>query len=368
MKVKVLTENLKKGVGVVIRGISSRAQLPILATILISAEKDGLTLEATDLELSFRVKVRAKVTEKGKVAVPGKLLADLVTTLPAGTMEVATEKETLLMSDEKVRVEIMTQAADEFPSLPTALGKGMALDVDEFREKIERVGIAATRDDSRPVLSGLLWIMAGKDLTLVATDGYRLGIDRLKKIKAETVEDGQKFILPVKAVIELARVLEPGMSEVLVEFDKEKQQVIFGAGEVEMSSRLIAGEFPPYSSVIPTEKKVTVVLERELLAEAVRRASLFAADNANVVKLEISEDGVIVTARSDQMGRSQSSLVAEVSGEGVTIAFNAKYLLDYLGAVEADKIILETEGALRPVVFRIEGSDFVHVIMPVRIQ
>ncbi len=368
MKASVLTENLKKGVSVVIRGISPRIQLPVLATILITASKDGLTLATTDLELSFKVKVRAKVSEEGQMAIPGKLLSDLVATLPVGTINLATEKEALVISGDQVKVEIMGQAASEFPSLPVATGKGLTLDVAEFGEKIARVGIAAARDESRPVLSGLLWILSGKELTLVATDGYRLGIDRLKKVKAETIEDGQKFILPVKAVMELARVLDPSMKEVAIEFDKDKQQVIFVAGELEMSSRLIAGEFPPYNNVIPTDKKVTAVLDRENLIEAVRRASLFAADNANVVKLEISEDGLVVSARSDQMGKSQSSLPVELTGENVTIAFNAKYLLDYLGVIEEEKITLETEGALRPVVFKLAEGEFVHVIMPVRLQ
>lgn len=368
MKVSILTENLKKGVGIAIRGISSRVQLPVLSTILISAGKDGLTLSTTDLELSFKVKVRAKVTEEGEIAIPGKLISDIISTLPLGTLEIETDKEMLIISGQGVKIEIMGQVSSEFPSLPIPVGKGMVLDVSEFKEKIERVGVAAARDDSRPVLSGLLWIWAEKGLTLVATDGYRLGIDRLTSVTAETVEDGQKFILPVKAMLELARVLEGGLEKLTVEFDQTKQQVIFVTPGVEMSSRLIAGEFPPYKSVIPTEKKITVVLDREPLIEAVRRASLFAVNSANVVKLEIGEEEIMVTARSDQMGKSQSSVAAEVEGEGVTIALNAKYLLDYLASIETESVTLETEGSLRPVVFRLPKSDFVHVIMPVRIQ
>lgn len=367
MKVSVLAENLKKGMGVAIRGISARVQLPILSTILLTAGKEGLVLSTTDLELSFRVKVRAKVTEEGEVAVPGKLFFDLIATLPPGTLEISTEKEALIIKGEGIRAELMGQSAGEFPSLPRSRGKGMTLNTAEFSEKVERVGIAAARDDSRPVLAGLLWILAKDSLTLVATDGYRLGIDLLKKVAAEAVEGSQKFILPVKAMLELARVLEPGTEKVVVEFDPEKQQVVFGTAEVEMSSRLIAGEFPPYSSVIPTEKKIAVEIDRESLIDAVKRASLFASDNANVVKLEIGEDSVAVTARSDQMGKTQSTLPAEVTGEGATIAFNAKYLLDFLGSIGDEKVILETEGSLKPVVFKMPAGEFVHVIMPVRI-
>jgi len=367
MKASVLTENLKKGLSVAIRGVSSRAQLPILSTVLVSAKKNGLTLSTTDLELSFKVKVRAKVTEDGEIALPGKLFADLVATLPSGTVELVSEKEALKITGEGVNIEIIGQSASEFPSLPKASGKGLSLPISEFSQKVERVGVSAARDESRPVLSGLLWRLLNNQLTLVATDGYRLGIDLLKKVAAEAVEDGQKFILPVRAVLELARVLEPGTESLKVEFDPEKQQVVFDAGDAEMSSRLIAGEYPPYESVIPSEKQVTAIVDREGLIEAVRRASLFAADSANVVKLEVGEDGVMVTARSDQMGKSQTNLPAEVEGEGVTIAFNAKYLLDYLASIEDEKVTLETEGALKPVVFRQAATDFVQVIMPVRI-
>src|SRR3989338_8359755 len=298
MKINVLAENLKKGLSIAMRGVSTRVQLPILSTILLKASKEGLVLSATDLELSFRVKVRAKVGEEGEIAVPAKLFADLVATLPVGAVDLSDKKQ----------------------------------------------------------------------ITLAATDGYRLGVDYFKNDVPETLGDSQKFVLPVRALMELVRVLEPAMKTVKVEFDNDKQQVIFLADDIEMSSSLIAGEFPPYTKVIPTEKKITVVIDKEALLEAVKRASLFARDSANVVKLAVTGEGGAVTAQSDQMGGSQTTIEAEVEGDEVTIAFNARYLLDYLGVVREDKITLETEGELKPAVFRIEKSDFLHVIMPVRTQ
>ena len=158
------------------------------------------------------------------------------------------------------------------------------------------------------------------------------------------------------------------MENVTVEFDKEKQQVIFSADEIEMSSRLIAGEFPPYEKVIPASKSISVVFDKEGLIEAVKRASLFARDSANVVKLLIEGSNVTVTAQSDQMGGSQSVIDAEVTGEDVKIAFNARYLLEYLASVKEDKVMMETEGELKPAVFKLPEAGFLHVIMPVRTQ
>ena len=368
MKINVLAENLKKGVSICMRGVSARAQLPILSTILLKAGKEGLVLSATDLELSFRVKVRAKVEEEGEMAVPAKLFSDLVATLPVGVVGLSDKKQTLIIEGEKVRAEVVGQSSEEFPALPKAKGKGLEIDVAELAEKVERVGIAAAKDDARPILAGVLWVLDKKQITLVATDGYRLGVDFFKNDVSGTTEDTQKFVLPVRALMELVRVLEPAMKTVKVEFDNDKQQVIFLADDIEMSSRLIAGEFPPYTKVIPAEKKITVVIDKEALTEAVKRASLFARDSANVVKLAVGEGEVKVTAQSDQMGGSQTTIEAEVEGDEVTIAFNARYLLDYLGVVKEEKITLETEGELKPAVFRIEKSDFLHVIMPVRTQ
>ena len=368
MKVSILTENLKKGLSIAMRGVSTRVQLPILSTVLLKAGKEGLVISATDLELSFKVKVRAKVEEEGEMAIPAKLFSDLVATLPVGVIELTGEKQTLIIKGEKVKAEVVGQGSEEFPSLPKARGKGLELSIEELQEKVERVGIAAAKDDSRPILAGVLWVFSEKKATLVATDGYRLGVDTLKNGVSGGVEAGEKFVLPVRALMELTRVLTPSMKSVIVEFDKDKQQVVFSADDLEMSSRLIAGEFPPYSKVIPTEKKITVTLEKEALVEAVKRASLFARDSANVVKLLVKQDGISVTAQSDQVGGSQSFLEAEVEGEEVKIAFNARYLLDYLGVVKGEKVTMETEGELKPAVFRIPKSEFLHVIMPVRTQ
>lgn len=368
MKVSILAENLKKGLSIAMRGVSSRVQLPILSSILLRAGKEGLVLSATDLELSFQVKVRAKVVVEGELAVPAKLLSDLVATLPVGVVELSVEKQALKISSDKVKAKVVGQGSEEFPILPVGKGKGLEISVEELIEKAERVGIAAAKDDARPILAGVLWMMSKKKLTLVATDGYRLGVDVIEKGVSGVIEEGEKFVLPVRALMELTRVLEPSMKTVMVEFDKDKQQVVFDAEDLQMSSRLIAGEFPPYNKVIPIEKKITVILDKEGLIEAVKRASLFARDSANVVKLLVNESGVEVTAQSDQVGGSQSNLEAEVEGEEVKIAFNARYLLEYLGAVKGEKVTMETEGELKPAVFRIAGSEFLHVIMPVRTQ
>lgn len=368
MKVNLLTENLKKGMGIVTRAVSSKVSLPVLSTILIKAEKEGITLEATDLEISLKVMIRAKVEEVGSICIPAKLFSELVSTLSAGTIEMIVEKEALLISGAKLKTQIMGQSATEFPALPETRGKGISLDIHEYKEKMDRVAVSAARDDTRPVLSGVLWQIDEGLINLVATDGYRLGLDKLTRVKGIDVLKGKKFILPVRAVLELSRIAEGEGDDMKVEFDAEKQQVIFSLADTEMSSRLIAGEFPPFQKVIPTEKRLTVNVDKMEMIEAVRRAALFARDNSNVVKLLI-EDGVMkVVADSDASGKTETEIEVGMEGEGVKAAFNAKYLLDYLSVVSNEKILIETEGELKPAVFRIEEDDFVHIIMPFRVQ
>jgi DNA polymerase-3 subunit beta len=368
MKVDLLTENLKKGLGIVMRGVSTKVSLPVLSTILLKADKEGLTLESTDLEISLKVRIRAKVEEAGSICVPAKLFSELVSTLSAGTIGIVVEKEALLITGAKIKTQIMGQSSAEFPALPETRGKGITLDIKEYKEKMERVAVSAARDDTRPVLSGVLWQVEEGVINLVATDGYRLGLDKLTRISGIEELKGKKFILPVRAVLELSRIAEGEGDQMKVEFDADKQQVIFSLADVEMSSRLIAGEFPPFQKVIPVEKRLTINVDKMEMTEAVRRAALFARDNSNVVKLLI-EDGIMkVVADSDASGKTETEIEVGMEGEGVKAAFNAKYLVDYLSVVTSEKILMETEGELKPAVFRIEEDSFVHIIMPFRVQ
>ncbi len=368
MKTNLLTENLKRGLGIVMRGVSAKASLPVLSMVLIKAEKEGLVLQSTDLEISLKVKVRAKIEEKGEVIVPAKIFSELVSTLPAGSVELATEKESLTVVGNKIRANIMGQSSAEFPVLPSASGKGINLDLVEYKEKMDKVAVAAARDDSRPVLSGVLWQFNEKEINLVATDGYRLGLDSLKKVEKFEEQNGKRFVLPVRAVLEMTRIFDQTEGKIGVEFDDEKQQVIFSSTEVELSSRLIAGEFPPYQKVIPSDKKMMITVDREDFMEGVKRAALFARDSANVVKLNITDGVLKIMADNDQTGNTETEVEVLMEGENVKAAFNAKYLLDYLGAINQEKVILETEGELKPAVFKLEGEDFVHIIMPFRVQ
>lgn len=369
MKIIIQSGELKRGLGIVSRGVSARPQLPILSGVLLKAEKNEVSLISTDLEVSFWLCLSAKVEEEGEVVVPAKLFAELVASFPSGNVILTVEKHVIKIEVDGITSEIVGQGADDFPSIPKSIKAQIVLRSSEFRQKIDRVCVSAARDDTRPVLTGVLWEIEGNKASLVATDGYRLGIDKLSLSKTD-LEKGMKLILPAHTLQEISKLLgETGVDDFSLEFDKNNQQVIFKVGDIEVSSRLIAGEFPPYQQIMPNTYSSRAVFGKVEILEGVKRASLFARDNANIVKLLMGDDKVTVQAESSQIGASVSSIKAVKEGESLTVAFNARYLLDYLATCTSENVVWETEGELKPSVFRNEDEEtWVQVVMPVRVQ
>lgn len=369
MKIIVQSGELKKYLGIVNRGVSSRPQMPILSGVLLKAENNEVSLISTDLEISFWLRLSAKVEEEGEVVVPAKLFSELVSGFPAGSVTLSVEKHIVKIEVDGIISEIVGQSADDFPSIPRANKSQIVIRAGDFRQKIDRVCVSAARDDTRPVLTGVLWEIDGEKVSLVATDGYRLSVDRIFLSKTD-LEKEVRLILPARSLQEISKMLgETGVGDFSLEFDKGNQQVIFKVGEIEVTSRLIAGEFPPYQQIMPNTYSSRAVFGKLEILEGVKRASLFARDNANIIKLQMENEGVTVRAESSQIGTSVSKMVATTEGNGLTVAFNARYLLDYLASCTSEKVVWETEGELKPSVFRNEDEEtWTQVIMPVRIQ
>lgn len=369
MKIIVQSGELKRCLGIINRGVSTRPQLPILSGVLLRAEKDEVSLVATDLEVSFWLRLPAKVEEEGEVVVPAKLFSELVSSFPSGNVTLTVEKHVVKIQVDEIVSEIVGQGAEDFPSIPRASKAQVVIRSGDFRQKVDRVCVSAARDDTRPVLTGVLWEINENKVSLVATDGYRLSVDKLTLSKTD-LEKETRLILPARSLQEISKMLgETGADDFSLEFDKSNQQVIFKVDEIEVASRLIAGEFPPYQQIMPNTYSSRAVFGRGEILEGVKRASLFARDNANIVKISMEKEGVVVRAESTQVGTSTSKIVATVEGEELTVAFNARYLLDYLATCTGENVIWETEGELKPSVFRDEDEEtWVQVVMPVRVQ
>ncbi len=371
MNVSVMQENLARGLGIVSRAVSSRATLPVLANVLLKTDNNGLKLTATNLEIGINCWVPGKLEGEGEITVPAKLLTDLVASLPNQRidLQLSTKDRTLKVTCGGSRSSIKGIDADEFPVV-AAIGDAPATSVDSraLREALGEVVFAAATDESRPILTGVLTKLAGDRMTLAAADNYRIAVRNLtvtQPVGAET-----SIVVPGRSYAELMRILPDAEQQIDITITPNKSQVLFHVEGIDLVSRLIEGQFPNYEPVIPTAHSSRAVVDREAFLAGARRASIFARDSANIVKVEVAGDGsseVSITAHAADVGDNSDVLEASVEGQATTIAFNARYLIDVLSNLGADEAALELSGPLAPGVIRgIGKDDYVHVIMPVR--
>jgi DNA polymerase-3 subunit beta len=373
MNVSVMQENLSRGLQTVSRAVSSRATLPVLANVLLKTENAGLKLTATNLEIGINCWVPGKVEAEGEITVPAKLLTDLVASLPPQRIDLvlSAKDRTLKLTCGTSRASIKGIDADEFPVV-AAIGETPAtsLDARVLREALSEVVFAAASDESRPILTGVLTRLAGDAMTLAAADNYRIAVRTVALDRP--VQPEISIVVPARSYAELVRILPDAEAAVDITVTPNKSQILFHAEGVDLVSRLIEGQFPNYEPVIPTSHTSRAVLDREAFLAGTRRASIFARDSANIVKIELggengAGDGVAITAHAADVGDNADTLEASVEGSATSIAFNARYLIDVLTNLGAEEAALELSGPLAPGVIRgIGKDDYVHVIMPVR--
>jgi DNA polymerase III subunit beta len=371
MNVSVMQENLARGLSVVSRAVSSRATLPVLANVLLKTENAGLKLTATNLEIGINCWVPGKVEAEGEITVPAKLLADLVASLPNQKidLQLSPKDRTLKVTCGGSRSSIKGIEADEFPVV-AAIGDAPTTNVDAraLRDALGEVVFAAAADESRPILTGVLTKFAGEQMTLAAADNYRIAVRTLTVGQAVSPETS--VVVPARSYAELMRILPDSEQAIEITITPNKSQVLFHVEGIDLVSRLIEGQFPNYEPVIPTAHTSRAVVDRETFLAGARRASIFARDSANIIKVELGGDGseeVSITAHAADVGDNADALEATVEGQATTIAFNARYLIDVLSSLGAEEAAVELSGPLAPGVVRgIGRDDYVHVIMPVR--
>lgn len=361
MKLQILQDSLIKGLNIVSRYTATKGQLPILSNVLVEAQKDGIFLSATNLEMGVRTQIGGKVEVEGQTTVPVKNLTEYVASWPGITLEVELKDEKLTLKSPKSQAVFPTIDAHEFPSIPNNTGEGVDIPSEIFKEISQRVAFASSVDDSRPVLTGVKFTVDGSQLTVVATDGFRLS---QKKIIVGT--NIPSVILPSRSIVELSKLAESEFVKMNVA--PENNQVIFDLGKTQLTSRILEGNFPDVAKIIPKEFRTQVTVDREELIKAVKSAGIFARENNNIVKCSVSGDRCLVKATGGQVGENEATLDVEIDGEEIQISFNYKYLLDFLNSVSAERIVMKFNEAVSPAVFTAENNDtLVHLIMPVRI-
>lgn len=378
MKVSCLQENLAKGLSVISRAVASRSTLPILSNVLITTEVDGLKLSANNLEIGINSWIGAKVEDEGSVTIPARLLAEFVNSLPPERVDMELNKETLILNVRCGHFEANLKGLDasEFPAVPglDAGGDIIHIDAEGLKQAINQVAFAAAVEESRPVLTGIRAQFKEKELIFSGTDGFRLSTKTIPL--ALPLAESFEIIIPSRALTELSRVLGTQDQPVQVAITPSQNQILFHLENIDLVSQLIEGRFPDVSQIIPKSHNTRTVIEAGNFLKAARVSYLFARDAANIVKLEvIPGDGelvggrVVFSATSQELGDNITDLEANVDGEGVVIAFNAKFLIDVLSVMNGSQIVLETSAPASPGMLKMVGDEsFSHVIMPMHLS
>jgi DNA polymerase III subunit beta len=363
LNITVSKDELAQKLGVVARGVSTRTAVLVLGGIQIRAEDGRLHLAATDMELSLRASLEAGVSEEGAAVVPGRLLLDIARSLPGDDVAVEhrPEEAAVLVTSGSANYRLHTYSAEDFPRLPDVEATPLhAIDRDALIETVTRVGRSASRDESRPVLTGILVRFEPGKIVMAATDSYRLAVK-------ETVVSGSlpelEAIIPARALQELTRIAA-GSDE--VQLGLQENHVVFGADGTWLTTRRIDGQFPNYRQLLPEQFEHELPLPREELLEVVRRVSLMAQRNSPL-RLRFAEGELTVSAQTQDVGEARESLPVGYAADAMEIGFNAEFLRDGLESVDSDTVKLKLISPLRPAVLEGEGDDYTYLIMPIRL-
>ncbi len=362
MKITCSRDELVARLGVVSRAVSTRGTVQVLSGILLSADGDGLSLAATDMELSLRTTLEAEVEGDGAVVIPGKLFADLARLLPENevTIEYRPDEGVAQIASGSASYRLNTYAAEDFPRLPPLDAQLHAIDKEALLETVDRVARSASRDESRPVLTGILVRFEAGKLVMVATDSYRLSV---KETELDAAAPELEAIIPARALQELARL---GAGGDAVELGVHENHVVFGTGDAWLTTRRIDGQFPNYRQLMPESFDIELTISRSELYDVVRRIAVLAQRNSPL-RLRFTEGELTVSAQTQDVGEAKESLPVAYSGEEFLIGFNAEFLRDGVDSIKGDDVLLKLINPLRPALLVDPAGDFTYLIMPIRL-
>lgn len=366
MRLSCLQENLARGLSIVGRAVPSRTTMPILGNVLLATDHGQLKLAATNMELSIVHRVGARVETEGAVTVPARNFIDLVNSLPPDQVDLALDQATLTLSLScgLITASFRGIAAEEFPLVPEPdEDNGVQLAAEELNKALSQVTFAASSDESHPVLTGVLVEFHGESLTMAAADGFRLSLRELPLLMP--VPTDFSVIIPARALTELMRITAGLDEPVHVSTTLPHNQILFQMPNTVLNSQLIDGSYPDVRRIIPQSFQTRVVVGREEILQACKRAAIFARDVANIVTLTAQPGELIVAADSAESGQGATRLMASVEGEELEIAFNVRFLIDVFSALDTPQVALELNSPKNPGVVRAVGDPaFTHVVMP----
>jgi len=365
MKIVCSKAELSRVIGLAQSAASTKNVLPVLTNLLFEADKDGLTVTGTDLELGLRVRVKVEVVQAGSATLPAKKLAEIVKSFDDGDVEITVKDGTKgEIKSGRASIRLVGVPAEDFPNFPGyRKEKSLVLPSKVLMDMIKRTNFSVSMDETRYILQGGLLQCDGKKARMVTTDGHRLSYI---EYDLPTPQEAVSAVIPSKALSELSKVLENNDNPVTVYFTDN--QIFVELGDVTLFTRLLDGQFPNYEQVIPKKNEHSLIAEVGPLQSVVNRISLLAQDKGNSVKFHLSEDGLQVTAATPDLGDASDSLDVDYTGTPMVVAFNARYLLDVLKSLGTDRVELKLSTPLSPTLILPAGADSTarYVVMPMR--
>jgi DNA polymerase-3 subunit beta len=365
MELTVTQENFARALSAVGRVASTKTQLPILSNILLRTDGNRLLIAATNLEVATTQYIGAKIAKPGAITVPARLISEFVSSLPKESIELKVVNNNIHLISGNYSSVINGVVADDFPELPTINEKSSisySINIEDFKQAISQTIITASSDSTRPVLTGVYWHSHEGQLSLAATDGYRLSERRLVQTTSEV-----SAIIPTQTLQEVLRTIVEDSDTVDVLFDET--QVRFRINEAEIISRLIDGNFPDYRQLIPKQSDINAVVNKQEFVRVTKIAGLFARESGGSVTVTVDADKKTISLHSiaSEMGENTSELTAEVTNSG-QVTLNSRYLAEALSVLDDEVIEFSFSGKLSPCILKStnKNTNYYHVIMPLK--
>lgn len=370
MRVSILQQDLMPALTQVSRSVGARSQLPVLGNILLSALGGELKLSATNLEVGVVRAIKAEVEEEGEVTIPAKTLVEVVGNLSGEKVLFVATSDQAQISTPTFSATLNGIPASEFPSIPL-VGQGtISVEAEVLLKSLPQVTFSAALDEGRPILTGILTEIKDGKLQLVATDGYRLAHKLVSLSGGSSKDTNFKALVPRRTFEEVVRIIGEDPQEVVeISTSEDGNQLIFSFGSSMLSSRLIEGQFPVWEKIIPAETQAKLTVDRGEMLKAVKLASVFARNEANVVKMENLDNKLTLSSEAKELGSQKKEIEVKNEGEGILIAFNTKFLLDVLGSLSANQIEFQLSGPLSAALIKPVGEEGLeYIIMPVNLS
>lgn len=367
MTIEVLQEQLLPALNQLQKVLPSKPQLPILSAVLLSTEKNAINFFATDLYIGIQTTVLGKVAQDGTIAIPGKIFRDYISSLPSGKITLSLEETSLTIEANGAKTVMQCISAEEFPAFPDIDGQTFTLSLSKAQDISSMIGFAASIDPTRPVLTSLLLKSSKDGLETVSTDGFRLATLQLPM----SAELPSSLLIPAKAFMEVIKIGETAqVEEITCVIAQEMKQVLFTIGNTRLFVRLIEGEYPPYQKIIPPDFTFTTHLDGKELEEQVKRAVIFSRDTANIITFTFSDEDLMISATSPTFGTYQGHMAIKEKTKDVhTIAFNARYVLDFLSALKPNELEFSMNESLTPARFKpTNAQGYAYIVMPFRVN